>query len=1485
MNLRGLKILFRTVDRIASVAGTRALRRSAWFVVCSLSLVALQIGVAPRAFAASWEWLSPTPTGNHFNSFAYGGGRFVGVGNMGEIATSSDGAAWTLRDSGVNDRLARVVYDRARFWAVGGTNLLSSTDGVAWTKQPASATLLDLAAGNNVLVAVATPVSDGQPYRLLTSTDGVTWSAYACPGQPQRIFFTNGVFVAVDIAGRALSSSDGTAWTSTPVPGITEASFFVAGNGVFLVCSGTQSRISNNGTTWREVNFQFPDSNAPNYPVPVPNLSGGVAGSMVGSAGGYLYVRQSRYALDAYACYRSSDGETWERTPYLGNLDLVTLAAGGGVMVGSELETLYTGPNRNFFAIHSSTDGLTWTSRSTVSLTDDSSLVYGLGRFFAGDKVSSDGLAWVANPFAPTHAAGGLMFRVTSQFPWSTRPSTEIIPQADTSVTVSADGLTSVTVDVKMKTPRAVAYGAGRYVFVGDGGGLSASSDGLTWNTAASGTTADLKAVIFAFNQFVAVGSQGALLTSSDGLAWSVRSTGATVDFLSAVAGPDRFVIGTAGSATPVAALTLSGNVPAQIVTARRSDVLLWFDGEYTSVAYMASDYYSNNASFAKSTDGATWSDLRLNFIPSIKGQARVAAGNGLALLEVPGGRGWSLESLFTAVFQRRLTGSSAPAIVSPPMAMSVTQGETATFGVGATGSGALSYQWKRNGTPIAGATSQILAVALTKDADAGDYSVTVTNAFGSATSAVARLTVAASIPLTITKQPVGGTLFELQSFILSVEVSGSGPITYQWRRNGNPVATTPTYEIWAASYAMDTYVGTYDVVVTAPHSSVTSEAVVVRRSGPVVTVSKSGTEAAGGTLVVTANATGKGPFTYSWNQTKGGPVAGADGASLVLPALTSADTSPYSVTVTDADGISTQAYFTVAILSQDPAPATTTAAAAAGQRLTLRAPLPNTAPPLPTFQWRFKNEPIAGATSWSYTTPALSEATAGDYAVVVTSASGATTTYTTTVSLGGAIAAPAFVAQTSSRTVAAGQATTFSVSAGGAQVASYQWQVSTNGGSTWTNLTDGAPYSGTTSATLTISAATTAMTNYQYRCVATNSGGSATSAAAILSINNDPLLNLPVAVARDSSGTLFVADASANVIRQITSAGVVSTLAGTVGSAGSSDGTGAAARFNQPGGVALDGAGNLYVADAGNATIRKITAAGVVTTLAGDPAARGNVDATGSSARFSHPAGLALDGAGNVFVADSFTHTIRKITPAGVVTTFAGSNAATGSADGAATVARFSRPTGVAVDASGAVYVADTGNHTIRKITTSGAVGTLAGLPGVSGANDGTGSGASFSQPAGLVVDASGTVFVADTGNALIRRVTSSGVVSLMAGVPGIAGLADGVGLDALLDQPRGLALDSSGNLLVADAGNAALRKITTARAVSTLTLSAATTPTTPSNPNPPAGSSGGTTSPSTSAGSGGGNGGGGAINPWVAAGVLALAALRHRQRRKKLC
>jgi sugar lactone lactonase YvrE len=291
-----------------------------------------------------------------------------------------------------------------------------------------------------------------------------------------------------------------------------------------------------------------------------------------------------------------------------------------------------------------------------------------------------------------------------------------------------------------------------------------------------------------------------------------------------------------------------------------------------------------------------------------------------------------------------------------------------------------------------------------------------------------------------------------------------------------------------------------------------------------------------------------------------------------------------------------------------------------------------------------------------------------------------------------------------------------------------------------------------------------------------------------------------PRYVAVDSADNVYVADFGNHRIRKITPAGVVTTFTGST--AGHAEGTGTAAQFDQPNGVAVDGAGNVYVADFGNHRIRKITSAGVVTTLAGST--EGYAEGTGTAAQFKNPRDVAVDSAGNVYVADGGNNRIRKITSAGEVTTLAGSTL--GYAEGTGEAAKFNFPLGVAVDSAGNVYVADNDNNRIRKITPTGEVTTLAGS--TQGDTDGTGEEAQFKNPRGVAVDSAGNVYVGDEGNFRIRKITSAGVVTTLAG--STQGYADGTGDVAKFKNPRGMAVDSAGNIYVADYGDNRIRKIT---------------------------------------------------------------------------
>ncbi|MSU49594.1 MAG: hypothetical protein EXS37_10985, partial [Opitutus sp.] len=407
-------------------------------------------------------------------------------------------------------------------------------------------------------------------------------------------------------------------------------------------------------------------------------------------------------------------------------------------------------------------------------------------------------------------------------------------------------------------------------------------------------------------------------------------------------------------------------------------------------------------------------------------------------------------------------------------------------------------------------------------------------------------------------------------------------------------------------------------------------------------------------------------------------------------------------------------------------------------------------------------------------------------------------------------ISFPVVISHPASATVIQGDTASFGVTVSGNPAPTYQWRK------------NGAALSGATLSTLTLpNVQFTDAGNYD--AVVTNGAGAVNSASATLTVAASAPIDAsppasaysfsnfagqagtagfadgaggaarlfgPAGIAVDTTGNLFVADFNSHTIRKISVSGVVTTLAGQGGSSGYVDATGSAARFAFPIGVAVDRSGNVFVAELGNPVIRKVTPDGVVTTFA---------SGLGSLA------GIAMDATGSIFVLAGAT--VRKVTPAGAVTLFAGGENTSGSADGTGAAARFKGPTGITTDGNGNLYVADTDNHTIRKISPAGVVTTLAGLAGTPGRTNGSGSGALFNRPRGIAVDNQGNVLVSDTDNQTIRKITASGSVSTIGGTVGIAGTADGTGGNARFSFPSGLAVDAGGDVFVADGNNQTVR------------------------------------------------------------------------------
>jgi trimeric autotransporter adhesin len=302
-----------------------------------------------------------------------------------------------------------------------------------------------------------------------------------------------------------------------------------------------------------------------------------------------------------------------------------------------------------------------------------------------------------------------------------------------------------------------------------------------------------------------------------------------------------------------------------------------------------------------------------------------------------------------------------------------------------------------------------------------------------------------------------------------------------------------------------------------------------------------------------------------------------------------------------------------------------------------------------------------------------------------------------------------------------------------------------------------------------------------------------------------------PTGVSSDAAGNLYIADLNNNRARKVSPAGIISTVAGDGTPGFSGDGGPATtAELSDPASVAVDGVGNLYIADAGNNRVREVSLSGIIATAAGNGTEGFSGDGgPATSAQLNVPEGIAADGAGNLYIADYANARVRKVNPAGIITTVAGNGMYGSSGDGGpATAAELSGPVGVAVDGAGNLYIADINPGDIRKVSPAGIISTVAG-GGTQGLGDGgPATGAQLNAPEGVAVDSAGNLYVADWGNERIRRVSAAGIITTIAGdgTPGYSG-DGGPATGAQLNGPNGVAVDSAGRIFIADTGNNAIR------------------------------------------------------------------------------
>ncbi len=793
------------------------------------------------------------------------------------------------------------------------------------------------------------------------------------------------------------------------------------------------------------------------------------------------------------------------------------------------------------------------------------------------------------------------------------------------------------------------------------------------------------------------------------------------------------------------------------------------------------------------------------------------------------------------------LTVTQAPVFTSATTANFVV-GQTTNFQVTATGSPTPTFS--ATGVPSWASFNTSTGV-LTGNPSPGDTNATITF---TATNSVSAPTQTFTAVVTTTTPPslVGPTTQTLTAGATTANftVSATGTpstFTYQWERRPsgggtftaltNSVIDGATYSgtaspVLSISGITPTMNGdSYRVVVS--NGTTTTSSVANLNVPPVITSPSTYTFVTGQSGTFNFTATGNPAPTISI------AVSGTlpNGLAFNSPSLSGTPSDSFgsttfiTVSATNSGG-TTQQSFTL-VVSAPQAPQFTSGSSATfavGQpgNFTVTA----TGAPTPTFQI-FGGLP--NGVSFNTTTGVISGTptdTVGSPFTVTFQASNSVSTASQTFTLTVQGVSPTITTHPATITGNIGQNVTFTGAATGTPNPSIRWQRQPSGTVGFSNLADDGTYNGTGTNTLTVIGVTAGMSLDQFRFVASNgTTPDATSNSAQLNINLGTVIstiagqpgfvggadgagaiarfNSPTHIAADSGGNIYIADTASHTIRRMNSAGTVTTIAGMAGFTGTSDGTGSEARFNSPQGVAVDGAGNIYVSDTFNHTIRMISPGGVVTTLAGVAGSSGTVDANGSTARFFGPTALAVDSSGTVFVSDSSNHSIRRMSTSRDVTTVAGLSGASGFADGTGTSARFSLPSGLALDASGNLYVADSLNQVIRRVTTGGTVTTVAGLAGNAGINDGIGVIARFNRPTGLALDNSGNVFITDTFSSTIRKlVITTSEVTTIAGLAVTTGSTDGAGSTARFNQPVGIAVDINGNIYIADTRNHTIRR-----------------------------------------------------------------------------
>jgi hypothetical protein len=585
---------------------------------------------------------------------------------------------------------------------------------------------------------------------------------------------------------------------------------------------------------------------------------------------------------------------------------------------------------------------------------------------------------------------------------------------------------------------------------------------------------------------------------NSTPLSWTFSWTAPTVTSTTTVTMYGASISGGYGGSTGASVLTITVNPPAvapsittqpanQTVTAGQ---MATFTASATGTAPLSYQWRKNGANITGATSSSyttpatTTADSGSTFSVVVTNSAGSATSNN-ATLTVN-------------------AAAVAPSITSQPANQTVTAGQMATFTVGASGTAPLSYQWRKNGANITGATSSSYTTPATTTADSGStFSVVVANSAGNATSNNATLTVnAAAVAPSITSHPANQTVTAGQTATFTVGASGTAPLSYQWRKNGaNITGATSSSYITPATATADSG-STFSVMVTNSAGSATSNnatlTVNAAAVAPSITTQPANqTVTAGQTATFTVSSSGTAPLSYQWRK-NGANITGATSSSYTTPATTTADSgSTFSVVVTNSAGNATSNNAILNVNAAAVAPSITTQPAnqtvTAGQMASFTVSATGTVPM--TYQWRKNGTNITGATSNSYSTPATTMSDSGStFSVIISNSAGSVNSNNATLTVNQAAAvAPSITTQPGNQTVTAGQTATFSVLASGTAPLSYQWRK------------NGANISGANASSYTTAATTTADSGSTFSVVVNNSAGSATSNNATLTVNTAP--------------------------------------------------------------------------------------------------------------------------------------------------------------------------------------------------------------------------------------------------------------------------------------------------------------------------------------------------------------------------------------------